>query len=453
MTSNQSSSKLSELSVDCIDGIDNRFLAIALSKLYLDSETADVHFIFGADKKVRIPAHKILLAANCDAFKAMFYGDKLDTEVPNVSIDAFKDFLQFFYFDKVVLSTQSIADVLHLGRTFAFPSCLGICERFLMNSLCIDAVCMSYGLAIRFELNDLIGKCEEMIADKTAAVTQSTAFIECERSVLSRILKLDLLTCSESMVFRSCVEWVKATSGQEILTKQMFKEHLGDLLYDIRFRSMTIEEFTNLLSTCGDLFSSEEYQEIFQLIVSKDYRPKLFNANPRQKRDEEISINCSCIREECKTSAFYFQDIELIQFAVNKSIMLSEIVCSQISISNKDKCLPAELVIIEKPRDDVDTQRIMRKQKITLKTEQMPIIPLENPILVMAGVLYEIQFKQRPASSQFYCKPLKAEVHLPDTDIIVKFQTNAKTREKVSLICGLNFNLVRKNAQNANSLQ
>lgn len=444
MASHQISPKLSESSVDTID---NRFLTIALNNLYLDNETADVYFIFGAEKKVRIPAHKILLAANSDTFKAMFYGGGLDKEVPNVSIDAFKEFLQFFYFDKIKLSMENIADVLNLGKTFAFPSCLGICERHLMNSLRIENVCMSYGLAIRFDLNDLIERCKEMIAEKTEAVFQSTGFTECEQFVLSHILKLDLLSCAEILVFRACVDWVKVASKQEKVTKQILKEHLGDLLYDIRFRSITIEEFTTLLSTYGDLFSSDEYQEIVQLIVSsKDCYPKLFHAKPRQKLDEEISIECSCIRDECKSSAFYFQDIELIQFTVNKSIMLSEVVCSQISISNKDKCLPAEMVIIEKSRDEADVQRAVYRQKVTLKSEPMPIIPLENPILIMSGLLYEIQFKQCPASSQFHCKPFKAEVHLADTDIVVKFQTNTKTREKVSLICGLNFKMARKNA-------
>lgn len=446
MASNQTSSKLSSESfVDA--GLDNRFLTTALNELYLDSETADVYFIFGADKKIRIPAHKVLLAANCDAFKAMFYGGKLDKEVPNVSIHAFKEFLQFFYFDKVKLNIEHIADVLNLGKTFLFPSCLGICERFLINSLCVGSVCMSYGLAIRFGLNNLIQKCEVMIAEKTEEVFQSTGFIECKPSVLSHILKLDLLSCGESVVFRSCVEWVKAASGEKEITKQIFKKHFGDLLFDIRFRSMTIEEFTTLLSKYGDLFSCEEYQEIVQLIVSKDCCPKLFHAKPRKKQDEEISIECSCIREECKMTAFYFQDIESIQFTVSKTIMLAEIVCSQITISNKDKSLPAEMMIIEKSKDGIYTQRILCHQKITLKSEPMPtIIPLENRILVIPGMLYEIQFKQCPASSQFFCKPFKAEVHLPDADIVVKFQTNTKTREKISLICGLNFKMGRKNA-------
>lgn len=88
MTSNQTSVHPFESSAI---GHENRYLAIALKKLYLDSETADVHFIFGNEKKVRIPAHKMLMAANSDTFKSIFYGEHAQ-EVPNVSIAAFKEF-------------------------------------------------------------------------------------------------------------------------------------------------------------------------------------------------------------------------------------------------------------------------------------------------------------------------------------------------------------------------
>lgn len=422
-------------------GHENRHMAIALRKLYLDSETADVHFIFGNEKKVRIPAHKMLMAANSETFKSIFYGESTH-EVPNVSIDAFKEFLQFFYFDNVQLSMENIADVLCLGKAFAFFSCLAVCERFLIDSLAIENVCMCYALAIRFDLTDLNGKCEKIIADKTEAVFQTVDFKRCDRIVLSHILKLDLLSCSECMVFRSCVDWVKTKSGPEKLTKAIFNECLGELLHDMRFRSMTIQEFTVLLSDYGDLFSSDQYQEIVQLIVQSDgCHPKLFNGKLRQKHDEEISIACKCIRDECKATAFYFQDVESIQFTVSKSILLCEVVCSEISIANKDKRLPAEMLIVEKSRD---SPRTIHRQKVMLESQQMPIIPLDNPILIKTGALYEIQFKQCPAaSSQFFSKPFKSEVHLVDTDITVKFQTNAKTREKISLISGLNFKMNR----------
>lgn len=234
MTSNQSSSKSS-------DTIDNKFLTGVLSKL------------------------------NSDAFN-MLKKNEIDQ-------DAFEKFLKSFYYDKVVLSIESIADVLELGKEY--PLCREICERILLNTLCIATACKSYGLATRFKLEKLIEKCEKMVAEETEEVFKSTAFIKSERSILSKILKLDSLSCGESIVFRSCVEWVRARSGEEIITRQIFHEYLGDKLYDIRFRSMSNEELTTLPSTCGELFSNEERQENSQLIESEDYVPELFNPNPR----------------------------------------------------------------------------------------------------------------------------------------------------------------------------
>lgn len=191
------------------------------------------------------------------------------------------------------------------------------------------------------------------------------------------------------------------------MTKAILNEFLGELLYDIRFRSMTIQEFTILLATYGDLFSSEQYQEIVQLVVqSNDCHTKFFNGPLRQKHDEDISIACNC-----KATPFYFQDIELIQFTVSKSILLCEVVCSEISIANKDKRLPAEMWIVEKSSGVIDFPRIVHRQKVTLKSQQMPIIPLENALVLRADALYEIEFKQCPASSQFFSKPFKTEVY------------------------------------------
>lgn len=232
MTSNQSSSKSS-------DTIDNKFLTGVLSKL------------------------------NSDAFN-MLKKNEIDQ-------DAFEKFLNTFYYDKVELSIESIANVLELCEEF--QSCREICERILLNTLCIATACKSYGLATRFKLGKLIEKCEKMIAEETEEVFKSTAFIKCERSILSIILKLDSLSCGESIVFRSCIEWAKATSGKKTITEQIFKERLGDAL--IRFRSMTNEELTTLQLKYGDLFSNEERQEISQLIESEDYVPELFNPNPR----------------------------------------------------------------------------------------------------------------------------------------------------------------------------
>lgn len=64
-------------------------------KLYLISENADVVFIV---ENKHIPAHKIILAAASDVFKAMFYGslkEQGDIRIVGATVSAFKEFLSF----------------------------------------------------------------------------------------------------------------------------------------------------------------------------------------------------------------------------------------------------------------------------------------------------------------------------------------------------------------------
>lgn len=76
--------------------------------------------------------------------------------------------------------------------------------------------------------------------------------------MLSHILKMDTLSCAETKVFHACMAWVKAKAEEEQVTKEMIQIHLGDLFFDIRFGSMTIEEFTVLLNFYGNLFSWDD---------------------------------------------------------------------------------------------------------------------------------------------------------------------------------------------------
>lgn len=81
---------------------------------------ADFHFTFEqADGKFeRIPAHKLLLVAVSDVFRAMFNGswkEKDEVKIVDNRINEFKEFLKFFYFGQVNITMDNVEYFVCLG--------------------------------------------------------------------------------------------------------------------------------------------------------------------------------------------------------------------------------------------------------------------------------------------------------------------------------------------------
>lgn len=300
----------------------NQALPAKLKKLYLDAATADAYFLFeDTMKSEKVPVHKNLLAIGSDSLYAMFYrglkaagdddgnadeakavtvngdenADSDIVKIDDVSIDAFKEFLQFFYCDQIKVTMENVYEVVYLGKKYLVDECVSICERFLKEKLADDNVCMIYELAIRFDLFELQHVCEAHIAKHSNAVFQTEYFIECKKVLLGRILRLNTLTCTENVVFSACMEWVKAASKQEVVTKSLITEHLGDLFKEIRFGLMTMKEFAELTSSFGDIFTLGEYQDIVQTIALEEYQPKVFKKNARNANNASIVLDTSPI--------------------------------------------------------------------------------------------------------------------------------------------------------------
>lgn len=100
----------------------NYKLVTNVGKLHLDSETADVQFVFDNNGSVeKISAHKCLLASASVVFKRMFFGELKEgneVRIEDVSIDGFAAFLQYFYLDVVTFNSSVIAEVMKLAGRY-----------------------------------------------------------------------------------------------------------------------------------------------------------------------------------------------------------------------------------------------------------------------------------------------------------------------------------------------
>lgn len=261
-----------------------------LEQLYLDrNETGDVTFIVQSEK---IRAHRWVLAAASPKFKAQFYGvgaDKGNIDMPNVSVAAFTEFLQFFYKGSVELTVDNIEAVLNLAKQSLVDEFVTNCINFLISTTTPNNVCWIYLFATMYDIDTLRIKCEQTISKDTKQIFCSDEFFWCNHAVLVRILKIDTLNCPEIDVFNACIEWARANCKQKNLDDRKsdnLRAALGDAIYQIRFASMHAKQFAALHKSLNDFFTADEIIEILYITSKLEgFQSQKFNQKPRIQAD------------------------------------------------------------------------------------------------------------------------------------------------------------------------
>lgn len=208
--------------------------------------TGDVTFIVDSEC---IRAHRCILAAVSPKYKAQFYGANLQTGdiiVADVSSSAFKEFLQFFYLEDVSLSVENIETVLNLAKQSLVDDYVNTCANFLMNILRLDNLCWGYRLAILYDIKALQEFCEHRICMSGKKLFRSNDFKQCDREVLTQILRVSTPHCGDIDLLDACISWAKMACREKHLDENCernLRTQLGDHITRIRFGAMSVGEF------------------------------------------------------------------------------------------------------------------------------------------------------------------------------------------------------------------
>lgn len=294
-------------------------------------ETGDIKFIIDAHE---IQAHRCLLAALSPRYKTQFYGAMAEKDVINVngvSAAAFDEFLQFFYMDEVNLTIENIEHVLDLAKQSLVDELVTECIDFLLEAIGLDKLLWGYRLAVRYEIRSLKFFCLKHIKANIKAVFKTADFLSSDHDMLCHILSLKLLKCNENDLFNGCISWAVAkceNDGFDGTNMANLRAALGDVLFKIRFRSMTAQEFAIIGKNYAGLLSAQESIEIFQAILLKENDEKSKSANGVSKSNSYLKckfIKGSSIRRDSQTKQ------DCIGFTCDKTIILNGfIMCSRI---------------------------------------------------------------------------------------------------------------------------
>ena len=143
--------------------------------------------------------------------------------------------------------------------------------------------------ALQFDEKKLEKKCWDLIDLKTSKAIVSEAFTDISQSTLAEFLKREALNVKEVDLLKEVVKWGEAAclrKGIEVNGKNK-RASMGNSVYQVRFASMTFEEFAQNVSSSGILMP-EEIILFYEKIGEVERTSEIWNMTERKAREESL---------------------------------------------------------------------------------------------------------------------------------------------------------------------
>ncbi len=242
-------------------------------------------------------AHKYVLGTSSSVFYDKFYGE-LAEKNPNVHLsdtneESLEEFFRFIYTDECNLTTDNVMFVLDLAKKYIVPSLAEKCIEFLEANLGVENAFTVLQQAINFDETNLAEKCWDLIDLQTSEAIASDAFVDVNQTTLAGFLKREALNVKEVDLFTAVLQW----SESECLRKGIEanannkRAAMGSAIYQIRFASMTAQQFAENVSQSG-ILTPEEIILMYDIISGVEKTSILWNLSERKAKEESLLRCC-----------------------------------------------------------------------------------------------------------------------------------------------------------------
>ncbi|XP_062371989.1 kelch-like protein 33 [Sardina pilchardus] len=246
-------------------------------------EKAGCDIVLQADERL-FHAHRVVLAASSDYFRAMFTSGMRETRQWIVALHSLGDeeldaFLHCFYSGSLELSWGWVFDLVCAALQFQVEPALSLCLDFLQQEIdahsCLDVA----SFAEAYGMWDLLQFADDFVLRHFQDVSTSPKFQHLPKDKLLRYLESNALCVpSEIVVLRAVMSWISANPNQRVRLA-------SDLINMIKFPLLTFKEFSeaksiarcsqqsmrNLYETMLEEFCSQEIDKESEF---RDYLPK-----------------------------------------------------------------------------------------------------------------------------------------------------------------------------------
>jgi hypothetical protein len=193
-----------------------------MAAAWIDAVPRDVAFVVGPGR-VRMEAHRVVLAARSPMFAAMFFSNFLEgrwaeVQLPDVDAELFSELLACVYDKPAQLTLRTLVPMMELCRCFQVEAAARQCHAFVRTlSGCEAAAALE-------ATPEVLGEERRWLADAAAArfleLAQHSSLVRLSKETLMRLGASEELGVSEAVLFCACVRWAVANAAPEDDRKQ-----------------------------------------------------------------------------------------------------------------------------------------------------------------------------------------------------------------------------------------
>lgn len=157
------------------------FLAVMSS-----GDHSDVTFIVGTEPKEFLNAHKVILSARSDYFKAMFRKGglqesiKSSVEFPSHEPSAFRRMLEYVYSNDVkgieLCSANEIIELLSIAHEFLLTDLMRLCETYAARILSVENIGALMLYCEKYDATILRQACHEFVSNNISILKMEETF-------------------------------------------------------------------------------------------------------------------------------------------------------------------------------------------------------------------------------------------------------------------------------------
>lgn len=295
------------------------------SELYNKIEYSDITFVHGATK---LYCHNIVFKMQAPDLQKKIIENRCNDEINvdhiGISFDTFSEIIKFIYTKNMELDFNNIVEVTQFAHNYNLQSVKEFCRNWIKQKLTIKTACIVLQTMMINNEDNLLAEVENFIRLNYKEVIETESFLNSDVSVIRRILSLEKIESgSEIDVYNAAEKWAKQRlSVGKPFTGSKMRDILGDLIYLIRFPSMTSLEFTECVTRNAGLLKHDEIGAIYLEINAKHENSYGFNSHPRSLKCDNTILRELICNEHVNYQWLNEIPPNTIEFNVSKSITI-----------------------------------------------------------------------------------------------------------------------------------